>query len=110
MTFTNSGPSNISKLFLVASAVGFVEAPSPSQGQCNATGPLWCSFGAVNAGTTVDVTVVYATGTADKSVNFEFNTTGVAADKNNKSHGDALKLPTTTALVSASNRDFAGRF
>jgi hypothetical protein len=110
VTFTNSGPSNISKLFLVASAAGFVEA-SPSQGQCNPTGPLWCSLGAVNAGTTVNVTVVYATGTANKSVDFEFNTTGVAADKNNKSHGDALKVvPTTTALVSTSNRDFAGRF
>jgi hypothetical protein len=109
VTFTNSGPSNISKLFLVASAEGFVEA-SPSQGQCNSTGPLWCSFGAVNAGATITVTVVYATGTASKSVNFEFNTTGVAADRNNKSHGDALRLPTTTALVSTSNRDFAGRF
>jgi hypothetical protein len=109
VTFINSGPSNISKLFLVASAEGFVEA-SASQGQCNSFGPLWCSFGAVNAGATVNVTVVYATGTASKSVNFEFNTTGVAADRNNKSHGDALKLPTTTALVSTSNRDFAGRF
>jgi len=109
LTFTNSGPSNISQLYLVSTADGFLEAKT-DQGTCNTGAPLFCNIGAVNDGGIVHITVVYATTTVDKTVLFEFNTTGVSGDKKGKSHGDSLKLPPTTAVVSTSTRDFAGRF
>jgi hypothetical protein len=117
VTFTNAAPNNASQLYLVAATppgAAFVKA-FPSQGTCNATGPLMCTLGAVNAGASATVTVVYNTPTSGSVMNviFEFNTTGVAADVNKRSHGDSVRTnpeQTPVNLSSTNNRDFRGRF
>jgi len=114
VTFSNAGPSNVSQLYLVATTPNgatFVQA-TPTQGFCNAAAPLFCNLGAVNAGSHVDVTVVFTTPGSGTSMPapFEFNTTGVAADKKNRSHGDAIPAAATVGLSPTSNRDYFGRF
>ncbi len=118
--FVNQGPSNISQLYLTAATpkdATFIVA-TPSQGTCNTSGPLYCDLGAVNADASaslsdpeVTITIVYQTPASGSSmpITFQLNTTGVASDKGNNSHGDAYNLPTSVTL-STSNRDFAGRY
>ena len=112
VTLTNSGPSNIASLYLTSNLAA---APSyvgtPTQGTCNASGPLYCSFGALVAGSSVTVLVAYTTpgsGTSFK-VTFEANTTGATtSDSKGKSHGDTLTSAQTVGL--SSSKDFAGGF
>lgn len=117
VTFTNAAPNNASQLYLVAATppgATFVKA-FPSQGTCPDGATLMCTLGAVNAGASATVTVVYNTPASGQVMNviFEFNTTGVAADVNKRSHGDSVRTKpeqTPVNLSSANNRDFRGRF
>ncbi len=87
-----------------------VEAPGPSQGACTVGVNLSCSFGAVAPGDVVTLRVVYTTPTSGSSmtVNFDFTTTGVAADRKGNSHGDAYRAPGVVTLDSS--KDFAGAY
>jgi len=87
-----------------------VEAPGPSQGTCTVGVNLSCSFGAVAPGDVVTLRVVYTTPPSGSSmtVNFDFNTTGVAADRKGNSHGDAYRAVGTVTLDSS--KDFAGAY
>lgn len=110
VTITNAGPSNISQLFLVdsSSATPVYIAPASA---CNATGPLYCPLGALNAGASVTVTVAYTTPTSGSgfSITFEANTSGATlSDKGGNSHGDTLHQSVTTVL--SSDKNFAGAF
>lgn len=113
VTITNNGPSNISALYLgtdIADSPVYVYPPS--QGSCSAAnvGSLTCSFGALKAGATVTLTVVYKTHGSDPfAVTFLASTTGnTTTDKGHTSHGDTLPLASSTALSNDPN--FAGGF
>ena len=126
VTITNAGPSNISQLFLVDSSSAtpvyisqpalFDDSTTPPTSigpapACNATGPLYCPLGALNADTSVTVTVAYTTPSSGSSfsLTFEANTSGSTfSDKGGNSHGDTLKTSVSTAL--SSDKNFAGAF
>jgi hypothetical protein len=118
VVITNNGPSNISQLFLVDKVGDSLDVPTayvnPTQGSCNPTGPLFCAFGALNAGASVTTLVGYNTaGSASSfSVTFEGNTSGATfTDVKGRSHGDLLlsdPVVTTTAL--SNNKNFGGFF
>jgi Domain of unknown function DUF11 len=121
----NTGPSNISQLFLVDDQTAPPSYVQTNQGSCNGlvsgvpkttSGRLLCSFGALNAGATITVIVAYTTPTSGPPssffVTFELNTTGATFTKPGSSHGTVLSpidSPTTTALVAAGG-DFGGGF
>jgi len=117
VVITNNGPSNISQLYLVSKVGDSITVPTSyvttTQGTCPA-GPLSCSFGALNAGSSVTVVVGYTTPGSGSSFNvtFEGNTTGSTfTDVKGRSHGDLLlsdPVITTTALNS--NKNFGGFF
>ena len=105
----NNGPSNISQLYLTDDNGQTPLEVTTSLGSCNASGPLFCSFGAVNPGVVVHVLVVYATPASGSqfAVTFQLNTTGTTfTDVKNRSHGDLLTVPVSTALNN--NKNFAG--
>lgn len=115
----NRGSSNISQLFLTDNVAASASDPQrgittyldSSRAGCSAVGTqLLCSYGALNSGETIDVTVAYTTPSTGAAfpITFELNTTGVSGDKGGNSHGDTLKLPLSTALDATKN--FAGRF
>ncbi len=112
VTIRNRGPSNISQLFLTTDAA----APNPtyadpSQGSCNASGPLLCNVGPLRKGRTVTVVVAFptpATGASALNVNFVWNTTGLGSGGGDSSHGDELIQPASTSLNSSG--DFSGAF
>jgi hypothetical protein len=107
----NNGPSNISQLYLNDDFGGAPVFLTTSQGTCNAAGPLFCAFGAVNANATVDVTVAFTTPSSGSSfpVTFQLNTSGSTfTDVKNRSHGDLLTVAVSTALNNGKN--FAGFF
>jgi len=115
--FNSPSPSNISQLYLsAATPFGWtlVGVESQSQGDpCDdSTGTVVCSLGAVNAGATATVRVVYTTpSTVTGTVNlnwFLFNTTGVAGDRKGNSHGDNYVTTGTVTLDPSS--DFAGAY
>jgi Domain of unknown function DUF11 len=117
ITFTNNGPSNISSAFLTSdSELTPVYLKSSRPGTCNElgtlSGPLFCSFGALNDDETVVVTVAYdVTGTVGNSfdISFQANTTGSTfSDTRDRSHGDQLTTAVSTAIVD--NKNFAGTF
>ncbi|MFL5727209.1 MAG: hypothetical protein ACJ77F_12810 [Chloroflexota bacterium] len=123
VTITNNGSSNIASLFLVDKVNGSltvtpVYLTSSRPGTCNElgtlSGPLSCSFGALNAGDHVTVVVAYTTPTSGSSSSAEFqgSTSGATfSDTKGRSHGDTLQsdpIVTTTALNSGKN--FAGGF
>jgi Domain of unknown function DUF11 len=118
VTITNQGPSNISQLFLVTQtqdSPAFVG--TPSQGSCApaGSGPLACTFGALNAKKSVTVVVAYAgpvSGTYDPGDPvFEGNTTGLTFTDAGSSHGDTLFDPNEKAtMISVGNGNFAGGF
>jgi hypothetical protein len=116
VTVTNSGPSNISSLYLVDDQTAIPSYLVTSrQGTCGATNPpgaaLFCAFGALNSGDSVTITVAYVTPTSGSSfaIQFQANTTGVTfTDVKNRSHGDLLTESASTAL--SSNKDFGGAF
>jgi hypothetical protein len=98
----NTGPSNISKLFLTGITSGTFEevtlVNTGTNGSCGA-GPgtndveLHCSWtSGVPRGATIQIRVVFTTPSSGQSmpVDFEWSTTGFVSGKNN-SHGDAFK-------------------
>jgi hypothetical protein len=117
VTFTNGGSSNISQLYVnmpTPTGAAFTEVLKPASVACTppaGSTPLMCSYGAVNAGTTVVLTVVYTspatTGLLSATANF--NTTGATgSDRGGNSHGDTLSK--TGSVTLSTSRDFAGRF
>jgi hypothetical protein len=119
VTIVNNGPSNISSLFLVDNNDATpVYLTSSRPGTCNETpplsGPLRCSFGALNNGQSVTVVVAYATPSSGGSfaITFQGNTTGDSfKDFKNRSHGDLLLAdPAITVTGLTTSKNFAGRF
>ena len=112
-TIHNGGTSNISQLFLTDS----VKAPTTyvvnSRGTvCQLSPTLFCSFGALNAGADIDVTVAYATPTSGSSfdVTFQLNSNGASFnDKGGNSHGDTLSSDKLSTVLSP-DKNFAGQF
>jgi Domain of unknown function DUF11 len=108
---TNNGPSNISALYLVDNIGATPVYLSTTQGTCNATGSLFCSFGALNDDQSVTVVVAFDTPTSGTSfaVTFQANTSGSTfSDVKNRSHGDLLTQAVSTAL--SNNKNYAGFF
>lgn len=112
LTIRNTGSSNISQLYLTDSVTS---APTYLAGDrtdlCNPTGVLYCSFGALNAGDVIVLTVAHTTPTTGSSFSptFMLNTTGASfADKGKNSHGDTLLTTVTTSL--SGDQNFAGGF
>jgi hypothetical protein len=106
----NNGPSNISQLYLTADIGDTPVYLTTTQGSCAPTG-LLCSFGALNDDGTIQVIVAYATPASGSTFNvtFQLNTTGSTfSDVKNRSHGDLLTKPLSTALNN--NKNFAGFF
>lgn len=116
VTITNNGPSNISTLFLDDSRTEDPVLVETSQGTCSASGGLLCSFGALGAGASVRVLVVYQTsGSGTFAVTFEANANGATFADNNKkngkggtSRGDSLRGSASVALNS--NPNFGGGY
>lgn len=109
LVITNSGPSNISQLFLDASQTTAAYA-STTQGSC-VLSPFQCSFGALNAGGSITVIVAFTTPTSGTSfsVVFQLNTSGATfSDKGGNSHGDTFNVTGTTTLNGSP--DFTGGF
>jgi hypothetical protein len=109
ITITNEGPSNIAQLYLVDSPTATPVYLATSQGDCG-TSDLLCSFGALNAGDEIVVTVAYATQATGSSFAYtaQLNATGVSFDKGGNSHGDSLSRSVTTTLTS--DKNFGGGF
>ena len=114
-TILNDGKSNISQLFLTDSIEAEPTFLFTSRGTdvCVTSPRLKCSFGALNAGASIDVVVAYSTvGITAQTldVTFQLNTTGSTFSDGDKqtSHGDTKDQKLTTALVS--NKNFIGGF
>jgi hypothetical protein len=94
VTIRNNGTSNIAQLYLVSNLTA---TPTYTEAPCNATGRLYCYFGALPAGGSVTVTVGYLVpaGSTSFAPEFQANTNG-ATDADNKggkkgtSRGDTL--------------------
>jgi hypothetical protein len=116
VSITNNGPSNISQLYLVTPNAD-TPNPSyvdPSQGSCSASGPLFCSLGALRKNRTATVIVAFPTpadATGSFTVDFEWNTTGLGSggSDSDQSHGDAVEQ-TGVTMLSGDAEDFAGGF
>lgn len=118
--FKNDSSSNLAQFFLKAvtpSGATLVGVESQTQGTCDANatldataGDLSCTLGALNAGTDLQLRVVYTTPTTGSamSVDFLFSTTGVAPDRKKQSHGDDYHDLGTVTLDSS--KDFAGAY
>lgn len=118
VSFKNMSKSNLSQLFLKSTTAdatpaggSFVEIESSSQGSCDSTdGNVDCTLGAVAAGATATVRVVYITpdvkGTF--SVPFLFSAPGIAGDPGGNSHGD--DYPVDAKVVMDDGKDFAGAY
>lgn len=109
VTITNSGKSNVAKIYLTDSRPETPFSVTPSTG-CKATGQLNCALGALGSGKSVTRVVVYktpATGTSF-AFTFEANTSGVSFSDGGTSHGDALKKDASTAMDGTGN--FAGGY
>jgi hypothetical protein len=115
VTITNDGPSNISSLFLVTKIQDSPAFLTTTQGTCSTpgSGPLFCSLGALNAGSSVTVVAGFATPASGKTYApvFQANSNGATfSDSNGRSHGDTLQDPNETATQLTTNADFAGGF
>jgi hypothetical protein len=112
LVIENNGPSNIAQLFLNDDLIDV--APTFLAGQrvnlCQTSPELFCSFGALNAGDSITLTVAYTTfGSGSFPVTFQLNTTGASFnDKGKNSHGDTFTKTATTLLDGDQN--FAGGF
>ena len=121
----NTGPSNISTLFLLAGAnkdatalitdtpvyLSATDANGPVS--CTPLNGVLCDFGAVPLGRVIDVTVAYTmpfgNGTGS-DIFFALNTTGVVTGGNN-SHGDVLASQQTVTILPAQlAADTAGKW
>jgi hypothetical protein len=111
-TIHNNGKSNISQLYLTTSVDAAPSYLATSRGTavCQTSPTLFCSFGALNSGGAIDVTVAYTTPTTGNSYSatFQINSTGVSFQDAHHSHGDTLTDPFSTTL--SSDADFAGGF
>ena len=109
VTITNSGKSNIAKLYLEddtpMTGAYALYAASPS---CNATGPLFCNLGSLSKGKSVSVALVYKTVTGDKPLGIFANTSGVSSSDGGTSHGDVLPGQVKTQYDSSAG--FAGGY
>lgn len=116
VTISNAGPSNISQLYLVTKTQQSPAYITTSQGGCAAagSGPLGCTFGALNAKKSVTVTVAYADPFADTGDPgdpvFEATSNGLTYSDGGTSHGDTLTDPHEKGTVISSSPDFAGGF
>lgn len=115
VTITNNGPSNIAALYLVsdksATPVYLTSSRPGTCGESVLSGPLSCSFGALNDDDSVRITVAYTTPSSGSSyaIDFQANTTGATfSDTKGRSHGDTLTSSASTALNA--NKNFAGAF
>jgi len=120
----NTGPSNISSLFLLAGAnkdattlitdaPPYIEAHDASGSVlCTPRNGVLCAFGAVGPGREIDVTVAYTmpfqTGSGS-AIWFGLNTTGVVSGANS-SHGDVISSPQTVTILLADQTDKAGKW
>jgi hypothetical protein len=94
-TIHNGGSSNISKLFLTDSLDQAAVFVKDDRNACVKTPVLFCDFGALNAGDSIDVLVVHtAPSTAgDFPITFQLNGSGETySDGKGRSHGDTLNL------------------
>ncbi|HEY4227053.1 MAG TPA: hypothetical protein VGM49_01855 [Candidatus Limnocylindrales bacterium] len=93
-TVKNGGTSNISKLYLTDSLAQPALYVQDDRDVCVASPVLFCSFGALAAGASIDVLVVHtAPGSGSFPVTFQLNTSGSTfSDSKNRSHGDTLNL------------------
>jgi hypothetical protein len=115
--FENDGPSHISQLDLAAdtpSGATYIGVVPPFDSVCSQGGAgtaLLCTFGAVNNGQSLDLTVVYQTpsnASGSWTVQFHFNSTGTTTGGN--SHGGDIAAPSGTVGIYAASADFAGGF
>jgi hypothetical protein len=109
----NGGSSNISHLYLTdsvnAAPTYFVNSRNTV---CQQSPTLFCSFGALNSGDSIDVTVAYATPGSGSTfaVTFQLNSNGSTfSDKGGNSHGDTLSSNQLSTALNA-GKNFAGKF
>jgi len=110
-TIHNKATSNISQLFLTAPSNGTPTFFWNSRGTiCQQSPSLSCSFGALNAGDTINVVVAYSTAGASSpfSATFKLDSTGGAGTDPHKSHGDSVSQTLTTVL--SADKNFVGAF
>jgi hypothetical protein len=120
----NQTSSNISQLYMnatvtpnatLAGAVWTIKGPGETQvrnGTCAPTSAWVCSFGALNSGETVYVTLAFTISSAaangvTESLAASFNATGTPPGKN-QSHGDVV--PLSDSILVSKNGDAAGDF
>jgi hypothetical protein len=121
---TNTGPSNISSLFLLAGqnrdATALITDPvvyreahdANGNVPCTPNNGVLCAFGAVPPGRQIVVTVAYAVPFAygGSTIWFGLNTTGVVSGANS-SHGDVISSPQTVTILPAElTADVAGKW
>jgi hypothetical protein len=107
----NNDTSTVSQLFLIdTGSGGTFDTASPSQGKCNATGPLYCTLGQLKPGKTATVifTLRAPIAGATLPVSVQFNTTGLGSGGGDNSHGDAWPLAGNATLNASAN--FGGRY
>ena len=120
----NGGTSNISQLFLEATATPAAtvyraswsiedgSGTEVSNGVCPSDTPLKCSFGALNAGHTVYLVVAYNTGIAvdgtTQQVDFSWSANGATTRDGGTSRGDSL--PHRDSVILTNNGDANGNF
>ena len=95
-TIKNGGSSNISKLYLTDSETSAAVFVKDDRNVCVKTPVLFCSFGALNSGDSINVLVVHTAPAAsgDFAVTFQLNGSGnTFSDGKGRSHGDTLNLP-----------------
>lgn len=114
VTISNAGPSNISTLFLVTQITDAPVYVATSQGSCDSSGSLVCTFGALGAGQSLQVTVGYDTpgsGASSFDPGFQANSNGATfSDSKKRSHGDTLTASNETPTVLSSSGDFGGGY
>lgn len=106
-TIANRGKSNISQLYLTDTVNAAPQYFTADRSGCVTSPNLFCSFGALNPGQTIKVTIAYRVGTTDFSNQFRLDSTGDPAGGNN-SHGDTLTMNVTTTV--STSQDFDGGF
>ena len=94
-TIHNGGSSNIAKLYLTDSLLTNAAFVQDERGACVASPVLYCDFGALTAGDSIDVLVVHTAPTTAGNfpIKFQLNTSGATfSDSKGRSHGDTLNL------------------
>lgn len=116
-TIFNNDTSTVSQLFLLEgdsagnTSNGTFYSAKPTQGKCNATGPLYCALGQLKPGKTATVTIVYlapAAPTARALFYGMFNTTGLGSGGGDNSHGDQWDVAADASLTNSD--EFGGRY